>query len=64
MRKGDTLARIGGDEFKVVLVDLELPQDYDPILTRLLNTASRLLLSMIGIARIGEYWRYDYPPDG
>jgi diguanylate cyclase (GGDEF)-like protein/PAS domain S-box-containing protein len=40
LRDGDTLARIGGDEFVAVLVDLELPQDYESILTRLLQAAS------------------------
>ena len=40
LREGDTLARIGGDEFIAVLVGLEQPQDFQPILDRLLNAAS------------------------
>ncbi len=40
LREGDTLARIGGDEFVAVMVDLEQPQDYEPLLARLLKAAS------------------------
>ncbi len=40
LREGDTLARIGGDEFVAVLVDLEHPQDCEPILLRLLQAAA------------------------
>lgn len=40
LREGDTLARIGGDEFIVLLVDLEHNQDYELILQRLLETAA------------------------
>lgn len=40
LREGDTLARIGGDEFVVVMVDLERPADYEAVLTRLLNVAA------------------------
>jgi diguanylate cyclase (GGDEF)-like protein len=37
LRDGDTLARIGGDEFVAVFVDLERTQDCEPILERLLH---------------------------
>lgn len=40
LREGDTIARIGGDEFVVVMVDLEHPDDYEAVLTRLLNVAA------------------------
>jgi diguanylate cyclase (GGDEF)-like protein/PAS domain S-box-containing protein len=40
LREGDTLARMGGDEFVAILVDLEHAQDCDPILDRLLQAAS------------------------
>jgi len=40
LREGDTLARIGGDEFVAVLVDLEHLQDSTPMLVRLLQSAS------------------------
>lgn len=41
LREGDTLARIGGDEFVAVLVDLEGPHDCEPALHRLLRAASQ-----------------------
>jgi diguanylate cyclase (GGDEF)-like protein/PAS domain S-box-containing protein len=40
LREGDTLARIGGDEFVAVLVDLEQPNDWEPLLARLLQAAA------------------------
>jgi diguanylate cyclase (GGDEF)-like protein len=40
LREGDTLARIGGDEFIAVMVDLENIEDSEPGLKRLLNAAS------------------------
>ena len=40
LRECDTLARIGGDEFVAVLVDLDEPQDCEPILARLLQAAA------------------------
>lgn len=39
-RAVDTVARIGGDEFVALLVDLEQPQDCEPVLIRLLEAAS------------------------
>ena len=40
LREGDTLARIGGDEFIVILVDLVNTNDYEMILQRLLQAAT------------------------
>jgi diguanylate cyclase (GGDEF)-like protein/PAS domain S-box-containing protein len=40
LRDGDTLARIGGDEFVAVLVDLDKPEDAEPVLERLLQAAA------------------------
>jgi diguanylate cyclase (GGDEF)-like protein/PAS domain S-box-containing protein len=40
LREGDTLARIGGDEFVAVLVDLNHFSDHEPLLQRLLQAAS------------------------
>ncbi|MCE0495302.1 EAL domain-containing protein [Vibrio salinus] len=41
LRAGDTLARIGGDEFVAVLVDIEKYSDCELILKRLLQAAMR-----------------------
>lgn len=41
LREGDTLARIGGDEFVAILVDLVQPNDCEPILARLLQAAAQ-----------------------
>lgn len=40
LREGDTLARIGGDEFVAILADLEQITDCEPVLVRLLQAAS------------------------
>ncbi len=40
LRSGDTLARIGGDEFVAVLVDLERQRDCELVLERLLAAAA------------------------
>jgi diguanylate cyclase (GGDEF)-like protein/PAS domain S-box-containing protein len=40
LREGDTLARIGGDEFIAVMVDLEKIEDIEPVLVRLLKAAA------------------------
>ncbi len=40
LRGGDTLARIGGDEFVAVLIDLEKREGSQPMLNRLLHAAA------------------------
>ncbi|MBU0588697.1 MAG: EAL domain-containing protein [Gammaproteobacteria bacterium] len=40
LREGDSLARMGGDEFVAVLVGLDEPQDAEPILARLLQATA------------------------
>jgi diguanylate cyclase (GGDEF)-like protein/PAS domain S-box-containing protein len=40
LREGDTLARIGGDEFIAVMPDLEKTEDSEPVLERLLKAAA------------------------
>lgn len=40
LREGDTLARIGGDEFIAVMVDLENIENSQPVLKRLLKAAA------------------------
>ncbi|MES2949308.1 MAG: EAL domain-containing protein [Pseudomonadota bacterium] len=48
LRDGDTLARIGGDEFVAVLVDLDHVKDAEPIL-------ERLLLAAANPVQLGDY---------
>ncbi|MDD2667469.1 EAL domain-containing protein [Zoogloea sp.] len=45
LREGDTLARIGGDEFVAVLVDLEQAEDCQRILERMLIAVSDPVIS-------------------
>ncbi|MEZ5717680.1 MAG: EAL domain-containing protein [Burkholderiaceae bacterium] len=40
LREGDTLSRMGGDEFVAVLADLENTKDCEPVLERMLHAAA------------------------
>lgn len=44
LREGDTLARVGGDEFVAVLIDLSERPACEPLLVRLLTAASQPVL--------------------
>ena len=52
LRKGDTLARIGGDEFVAVLTDLAAADDCHPLLARLLHAASSKVTASLGQASV------------
>ncbi len=65
LRDGDTLARIGGDEFVAVLVDLELVDDAKPVLDRLLAAASEpVLLGEVRLQVSASIGVTIYPQDG
>jgi diguanylate cyclase (GGDEF)-like protein/PAS domain S-box-containing protein len=65
LREGDTLARIGGDEFIAVMVDLNRVEDCQPLLERLLEAAADFVTlgdTVLNIsASIGVTF---YPQDG
>ncbi|MEH6447406.1 MAG: EAL domain-containing protein [Oleispira sp.] len=69
LRVGDTLARIGGDEFVAVLDDLNETKDSHPILTRLLEAATTELdiygnrLKVTASIGVTFYPQYNCSPD-
>lgn len=52
LRDGDTLSRIGGDEFVAVLIDLEEPEHCEPVLERLLQAASEPVIIQDSTLRV------------
>jgi diguanylate cyclase (GGDEF)-like protein len=63
LREGDTLARIGGDEFVAVMINLDSVESCIPMLTRLLDAAASVQLIGVvlqGSASIGVTF---YPQD-
>jgi diguanylate cyclase (GGDEF)-like protein len=65
LREGDTLARMGGDEFVAILVDLEQTQDCDPVLDRLLLAASAPFEAGAAVLHVSASMGVTvYPQDG
>ncbi len=65
LREGDTLARMGGDEFVVVMVDLGDPADCEPVLARLLQCASQPVVLGDATLRVSASIGVTlYPQDG
>ena len=65
LREGDTLARIGGDEFVAVLADLEQITDCEPVLARLLQAAADpVVLENITLNISASIGVTLYPQDG
>ncbi len=65
LREGDTLARIGGDEFVAVLVDLTQVQDCEPVLARLLQaTSSQVIIGDAVLQVSASIGVTFYPQDG
>lgn len=65
LREGDTLARIGGDEFIVILVDLENTNDHELILQRLLQAATEPVSVKDQLLRVSASIGVTiYPQDG
>jgi diguanylate cyclase (GGDEF)-like protein/PAS domain S-box-containing protein len=65
LREGDTLARIGGDEFIVILTDIEHAEDYELILKRLLSSASEpVTINQTSLRVSASIGVTIYPQDG
>ena len=65
LREGDTLARVGGDEFVMLLVDLESVQEYEVVLTRVLRAVAKpILLEGTRVQVSASIGVTVYPQDG
>lgn len=62
LREVDTLARIGGDEFAAVIVDLDDLRDCEPLLQRLLAAASQPVIFGSDILRVSASVGVTYYP--
>lgn len=64
LRQGDTLSRIGGDEFVAVLIDLEHIEACEPVLARLLHAAAApILINGVELQVSASVGVTFYPPD-
>jgi len=54
LRDGDTLARVGGDEFVAVLTDLDDSQDSNPVIQRLMGIADEEVVISVPDGNGGE----------
>jgi diguanylate cyclase (GGDEF)-like protein/PAS domain S-box-containing protein len=65
LREGDTLARIGGDEFIAVMVDLEKIEDSEQVLERLLKAAAEPVILGDAVIQVSVSIGVTfYPQDG
>lgn len=64
LREGDTLARIGVEEFVAVLVDLDAPQDCEPVLSRLVRVASEPVTIQGHVLSVSARLGVTLSPDG
>ncbi|MFT5657373.1 MAG: diguanylate cyclase (GGDEF)-like protein [Gammaproteobacteria bacterium] len=65
LREGDTLARIGGDQFVAVMVDLEKIEDSEPVLERSLKTVSDPVIVFDAVMQVSASIGVTlYPQDG
>jgi diguanylate cyclase (GGDEF)-like protein/PAS domain S-box-containing protein len=65
LRQGDTLARVGGDEFVAVLVGIDLGQNHDDMLTRLLQAAAASVsINGVSVQVTASMGVTQYPQDG
>jgi diguanylate cyclase (GGDEF)-like protein/PAS domain S-box-containing protein len=65
LREGDTLARIGGDEFIAVLIDLDNTEDQKPVLERLLKAAAEPVIVGDAVMKVSVSIGVTlYPQDG
>jgi diguanylate cyclase (GGDEF)-like protein/PAS domain S-box-containing protein len=65
LRDGDTLARVGGDEFVAILVDLDCARDCEPVLARMLQAASDPVTARAQVLHVSASIGVTlYPQDG